>query len=325
MRYRSLSTYFRERYKGQVRKIPLDAGFSCPNRDGTISRGGCVFCNERGSGAGLADSALSLSGQWDALLPRFARKYPKALFFAYLQAYSNTYGPADKLRRVACAIADLPRVSGLCIGTRPDCLDEEKCAILARAPFTEVRLELGLQSASDATLRRINRGHDAASFASAARMAAKAGLSVTAHLMAGLPGETGEDFLRSVDFVASLPVAAVKFHNLIVAAGSPLASSYKNGEYQPLGREEYASLLCGAIARLRPDMTVERLNADPRPGELLAPDWAADKGAFLRAFSEAMERGDVWQGAAFCANIATRDERTLRPLMEERDGSNEDE
>ncbi len=304
MRYRSLSTYFRERYKGQVRKIPLDAGFSCPNRDGAISRGGCVFCDARGSGAGLAAPGASLPEQWNALYPRFARKYPKTLFFAYLQAFSNTYGPAGKLRRVIDVIAALDGAAGLCLGTRPDCLDEEKCDILAGAPFREVRLELGLQTSNDETLRRINRGHDAAAFARAARMAAAKGLSVTAHLMAGLPGEDGEDFLRSVAFVAALPVAAVKFHNTIVTRGCPLASLYRNGGFVPLAREDYIDLLCRAIPLLRPDMTLERLNADPAPGELLAPDWAGDKSVFLRELAQALERRDVRQGTAFRPRVA---------------------
>lgn len=301
MRYRTLTSYFRERFKSRARKIPLEAGFSCPNRDGTLSFGGCLFCNELGSGAGLTASGLPLSAQWDALRTRFSRKYPDAAFLAYLQSFSNTHGPASRLKAVLDQIAALPGARGLCLGTRPDCLDEEKLDLLAALPFEEIRLEMGLQSANDATLSRINRGHGAADFARAAELAAERGIKVTAHVMAGLPGEDAGDFLRTVDFAAALPVHGIKLHNLLVVAGSPLAPIYMMGGYTPLERAEYVSMLCRAIPRLRPDMVVERLNADPGPGELLAPDWAADKSGLLRDIGRAFEAEDVWQGAAFCA------------------------
>lgn len=310
MRYRSLTTYFRERFKSRARKIPLEAGFSCPNRDGTLSFGGCLFCNERGSGAGLTETGLPLFEQWETLRRRFSRKYPDAAFLAYLQSFSNTHGPASRLKAVLNEIAALPRARGVCLGTRPDCLDEEKLDLLAAVPFEEIRLELGLQSANDATLARINRGHDAAAFARAAELAAARGIKITAHVMAGLPGEDAEDFLRTVDFAAALPVHGIKFHNLLVVSGSPLAHIYRKGGYTPLTRAAYLSMLCRALPRLRPDMVVERLNADPRPEELLAPEWAADKSGLLRDLKAAFEAGDVWQGAAFCAKTVSMDPTT---------------
>jgi len=313
MRYRSLTAYFRERYKSRARKIPLEAGFTCPNRDGTLSLGGCAFCNEIGSGAGLTGAGLSLLEQWEILRARFSRKYPDAAFLAYLQSFSNTHGPASRLKAVLDEIAALPQARGLCLGTRPDCLDEEKLDLLAAVPFEEIRLEMGLQSANDETLARINRGHKAADFARAAALAAGRGIKVTAHVMAGLPGEDAEDFLRTVDFVAALPVHGIKLHNLLVVAESPLAHIYRKGGYEPLLREEYISMLCRALPRLRPDMVVERLNADPRPGELLAPDWAADKSGLLRDLAAAFEALDVWQGAAFCAKIPAMNMNTASP------------
>ncbi len=293
-RYNTLAAAFRTLFGRRAQKIPLDAGSACPNRDGTLSRGGCLFCNAAGSGTGLHHKGFGLRAQWDRLTPP-ARRRGDALL-AYLQSYSNTYGPPERLAALVAELAALPDVSGICCGTRPDCLDAEKIAILAGAPVGHVRLELGLQSARDATLARINRGHDAASLARAVQQAAAAGLSVTVHLMAGLPGETPEDFFAGVEFVNALPVAGVKFHNTLVVAGSGLAALYAAGDYRPPARDAYVATVATAIARLRPDIVVERLNADPAPGELLAPDWAADKQGLLREIRDTLERRDIRQG-----------------------------
>ncbi len=293
-RYRTLAQAFRAVFGRRAKKIPLDAGSACPNRDGTISRGGCLFCNAAGSGTGLHHKGFGLRAQWDALTPA-PRRRGEALV-AYLQSFSNTHGPAWRLAGLLDELAALPDVAGICLGTRPDCLDAAKIALLAAAPVGHVRLELGLQTANDATLARINRGHDAACFARAATRAAAAGLAVTAHLMAGLPGEDTADFLASVDFVSALPVTGVKFHNTLVVAGSGLAARLAAGGYAPMPREEYVAAVVRAIARLRPDIVIERLNADPAPGELVAPAWAADKTGILREIAERLESGDIVQG-----------------------------
>ncbi len=293
-RYLTLAAALRRRFGRRAKKIPLDAGSACPNRDGTLSRGGCLFCNAAGSGTGLHHKGFGLRAQWDRLTPP-ARARGEALL-AYLQSFSNTYGPASRLAGLVAELAALPDVAGICLGTRPDCLDEEKIALLAGAPVAHVRLEMGLQSARDDTLSRVNRGHDAAALARAARAAAAAGLGVTVHLMAGLPGETTDDFLASVDFINALPVSGVKFHNTLVLAGAPLAALHAAGGYVPMARPDYVAAACEGLARLRPDIAVERLNADPAPGELVAPAWAADKQGLLRDIRDALERGDVRQG-----------------------------
>ena len=295
-RYNTLSQALRAIFGRRAKKIPLDAGSGCPNRDGAISRGGCLFCNAAGSGTGLHHKGFGLRAQWDALTPS-ARNRGEALL-AYLQSFSNTYGPPERLERLVAELAALPDVAGLCLGTRPDCLDAEKTACLAAAPLGHVRLEMGLQSANDATLARINRGHDAAAFARAADRAARAGLAVTVHLMAGLPGETTEDFLASVAFINALPVTGVKLHNTLVVAGTPLARLHAAGAYAPLNRETYVAAVCAAIARLRPDIVIERLNADPAPGERVAPAWATDKQGLLRDIRDRLEREDIRQGSA---------------------------
>ncbi|KUG28557.1 putative fe-s oxidoreductase [hydrocarbon metagenome] len=296
MRYRTLTTSCLRRLGRRARKIPLDAGFTCPNRDGTQSRGGCVFCNQSGSGTGLLHKGFDLRAQWDRLTAAFSGRPGAPLLWGYLQSFTGTHGPAKKLAAVLSAIAALPGIDGLCLGTRPDCLDAEKLDLLAAFPRPERRLEIGLQSACDATLVRIGRGHDAACFARAVQAAASRGLLVCAHVMAGLPGESPDDFLATVDFVASLPVHSIKLHNTLVVRHSRLAALWQAGGYQPMSRDEYISLAAAAIARLRADMVVERINADPAPGELLAPAWAADKSGLIRDIRQALADADSWQG-----------------------------
>lgn len=293
-RYRTLAAAYRAAFGRRAKKIPLDAGSACPNRDGTLSRGGCLFCNAAGSGTGLYHKGFGLRAQWDRLTPP-ARRRGEALV-AYLQSFSNTYGPAARLRALVAELCALPDIAGLSLGTRPDCLDPEKIAILADAPLAHRQLELGLQSACDATLARIQRGHDAAAFATATRLAAAAGLQVTVHLMAGLPGEDAADFLASVAWIDTLPVTGVKFHNTLVVAGSGLAGLHAAGGYTPMDRATYVATVCEGLARLRPDIVVERLNADPAPGELVAPAWAADKRGLLADIAARLEALDIRQG-----------------------------
>jgi hypothetical protein len=288
----------------QVRKVPLDAGFSCPNRDGAISTAGCSFCNPAGSGTGLFSQGLSLSAQWERLAPRARRRDPKARLLAYLQAYSNTHAAPERLRAVLAEVFALPEAAGLCLGTRPDCLDigagEERLDILAASGFSFLQLDLGLQSADDAVLALANRGHGAELFAAAARAAASRGIFVCAHVMHGLPGAKADDLARTVEFLNALPVAAVKFHNTLVCRGTALAALWRAGGYAPPTREEYVAALVDALSRLRPDICVERLFADPAPGELLAPEWASDraggKAAGLALARAELVRLGMWQG-----------------------------
>lgn len=291
-----LASYLRLRFGARVQKVPLDAGFSCPNRDGTLSRGGCIFCNPRGSGSGFGEDGLTLEEQWTVWTGRYARTRNAGLFIAYLQSFSNTYGPIDKLRRVLGVLPVLPGIVGAAVGTRPDCVDNERLDLVAALPLPEVWLELGLQSAHDATLARINRGHDAATSERAVRDAAARGLRVCAHLIAGLPGESGDDFLASVDWVNRLPVHGVKFHGLYVCEGTALAKQWREGGYAPLEREAYADLIASALPRLRPEIVIQRLTGDPAGDELLAPDWAGDKRATTARIHELLAQRNTWQG-----------------------------
>jgi uncharacterized protein len=298
-RYNSLSAYLRTKYGSRVRKIPLDAGSTCPNRDGTLSRSGCLFCNPSGSGTGLFGRGLSLAEQWSSLTLRLGQKYKTDAFWAYLQSFSNTYGPLSRVRRLMGELADLPGVRLVGLGTRPDCLDEEKLRCIADWGFAEVWLDIGLQSANDQTLRRINRGHDFACFARCVGRAHAWGLSVCAHVMHGLPGESDVDFLETIRQVNRLPVAGIKFHNLFVAAGSSLETIWRNGGYIPPTKDAYVQSVIAGLELLRPDIIVHRLNADPLSDELLAPQWAGDKRDVLDTLRRRMESEDARQGRNF--------------------------
>ena len=299
LRYNALSAYLRAKYGVRVRKIPLDAGSTCPNRDGFLSRSGCVFCNPSGSGTGLFHQGLSLADQWIFLTRRLKQKYKNDAFWAYLQSYSNTYGPLSRVRRLMGELAGLPGARLVGLGTRPDCLDEEKLRCIADWGFSEVWLDIGLQTANDRTLRRINRGHDFACFAKCVEQAHALGLLVCVHVMHGLPGESDADFLNTIAQVSQLPVTGIKFHNLFVAAGSGLEPIWRSGGYVPPGKDAYIDAVVTGLEMLRPDIIVHRLNADPQLGELLAPGWAGEKQDVLETLRRRMEAEDARQGRSF--------------------------
>ena len=279
--WHTLATYFRRKYGVRVQKIPLDAGATCPNRDGTLSARGCIFCNDSGSGSGMGLRGLDLRAQWDAWYTKYTTTDSDRLFMAYLQSFSNTYGPASRLAHLLEQVAALPGCRGIAVGTRPDCLDGEKLALLAGCGLDEVWLELGLQTCRDDTLRRINRGHTARQAEEAVRAALDAGLLVCGHLMAGLPGEDENDFLDGVDWAVSLGMQGLKLHNVYVPQGTELARQWRAGGYRPLARDEYVDMLCAALPRIPSTVVMQRIQADPAPGELLAPAWALEKRGII--------------------------------------------
>lgn len=298
-RWHRLSDYFLHQFGEKVRKIPLDAGFSCPNRDGKISRSGCVFCNEEGSGTGLGRQGLSLAEQWEARRQSFRQKGVR-LFVAYLQSFSNTYGPLERLAAVLDEIKALPDVAGLSIGTRPDCVDDEKLALIASTcaeqSWKERWIEFGVQSSNNATLARINRGHDIACAEAAIQAAARAGLKICVHLIAALPGEGEKEFLESTAWASRQPIQAVKFHCLYVCRGTAMQRLFETGEYRPFTQEEYVEAVAAALPLLRPDIVVQRITGDPAPGELAAPAWASQSRDTANKILAALTRRNSWQG-----------------------------
>ncbi len=296
--YRDLHSYLRRRFGERVQKIPLDAGLRCPNRDGTRGTGGCLYCNARGSGTGAWSRGQGITGQVQEGMARLASRYGAAKFIAYFQSFSNTYAPLSRLRELYEEALAFPEVVGLSVGTRPDCLSPEVLELLAGYSSKYlVWLELGLQSAHDATLKRINRGHDAACFARAVEAAAARGLEVVAHVILGLPGEGPEEMASTAVYLSRLPMQGVKIHLLYVCRGSGLERLQAQGTYRCLAEEEYVARVVDFVELLPPDLVIHRLTGDPHPEELVAPAWCLDKSGVRQRLLEEFARRGSRQGS----------------------------
>ncbi|MDP2044854.1 MAG: TIGR01212 family radical SAM protein, partial [Deltaproteobacteria bacterium] len=266
--------------------------------DGRLSTGGCLYCNTRGSGTGAWGRGQGIPAQMEAGMARLFRRYGAARFIAYFQSFSNTYAPLTTLRELYEAALVPPQVVGLAIGTRPDCLEDDVLDLLAGyARDRLVWLELGLQSAQDATLARLNRGHDAACFSEAAVRAASRGLAVVAHVILGLPGEGPQEMAATAEFLARLPVHGVKIHLLYVVKGSGLARLHEQGEYVCLTEAQYVSAVVDFIERLPPHLVIHRLTGDPHARELVAPAWCLDKARVMKGIREEFLRRGTRQGS----------------------------
>jgi len=295
--YLDLNTFLRERFGCRVQKISLDAGLGCPNRDGSKGRGGCIYCNERGSGTGNAETQ-SLTEQLGSAKSFLARRYKARKFLGYFQSFSNTYAPLPTLKRLYGEVLADPDVVGLCLGTRPDCVDKATLDYLAELNREHlIWLEYGLQSAHEATLETINRGHGVDAFCEAMRLSRERGVLTCAHVVLGLPGESREDILQTARFLAEQEVNAVKIHGLYVVRGTRLHELYAEGRYRPLRREEYVPLVGEFIARLPAGMVVQRITGDPHPEELIAPEWMLEKKRNLEEIVQHMRERGLVQGA----------------------------
>jgi radical SAM protein (TIGR01212 family) len=300
-RYQDYGTYLRRIFGERVHKISLDAGLGCPNRDGTGSHSGCIFCDRLGSGTGaLVDEHLPISMQIVRAQAGIKKRYGARKFIAYFQSFTNTYGPLDRLKRLYDEAIAHPDIVGLSVGTRPDCVDDEKLALLASYKKTHpVWIEYGLQSAHDVTLERIQRGHDVACFERAVHMARQAGLDVCVHIILGLPGEDREMMLQTARYLSGLPIQGIKFHVLYITRGTPLAALHEEGGYECLERDVYADLVVDLLEIIPPGVIVQRMVSDPGKAHLLAPGWIKEKSRNLRFIHERLERRNTWQGRRF--------------------------
>jgi uncharacterized protein len=298
--YQDLNTHLRARFGVRVQKVTLDAGLTCPNRDGRAGVEGCLYCNARGSGTGALARGQGLRQQLEEGMARLGRRYGAQRFIAYFQSFSNTYAPVEVLRGLYHEALSFPEVVGLSIGTRPDCLSPETLDLLADLARDRLLwLELGLQSAHDHTLRLINRGHDAACFDRAVRAAADRGLEVVAHVILGLPGEGPADMAATARYLGSLPVQGVKIHLLYVVRGSALEDWYRQGRYRPLEEGAYVRLVADFLELLPPRLVIHRLTGDPHPEELVAPAWCRNKSRVLTGIKEELARRGSRQGSAW--------------------------
>lgn len=296
-RYHDFNSDLRRMFGCRVQKITVDAGLDCPNRDGTLSTDGCIYCNARGSGTGLHARGISITEQLLRGKQALAKRYRAEKFIAYFQSYTNTYAPVEILARLYAEALAVEDVVGLSIGTRPDCVTAPVLDLLADyARSRLVWVEYGLQSAHDPTLERINRGHDAAAFRRAVEMTRGRGIRICAHIILGLPGETPEMMHATARFLAGLHIDGVKIHLLYVIRGTPLERLYRQREYRCLERDAYVELVCDFLERLPEETVIQRLTGDPHPEELVAPRWALGKAETLARIEEILELRNSRQG-----------------------------
>ena len=299
--YYSLNRYLRETFGEKVYKLALDGGMPCPNRDGTLDTRGCIFCSAGGSGDFAEGRCASVSAQIEQAKARIRAKTDAAKFIAYFQSYTNTYAPTEYLENLFTqAIAD-PSVAALSIGTRPACLPAEVVALLARLNrIKPVWVELGLQTIHEATARSSRRGYPLAVYEDALHRMKAAGITVIVHVILGLPGESREMMLATIDYLGGKHCPdGIKLQLLHVLEGTDLAAEYRAGKFQTMEMEEYFDILFACLEHLPPDMVIHRLTGDGPKKLLLAPLWTANKKLVLNELNRQLERRNIRQGSAY--------------------------
>lgn len=297
-RYRSVSSWLKEIFGDPVRKITVDAGLGCPNRDGTLSRSGCIYCNPRGSGTGAAGQGIPPAEQVDRGIESLSRRYGVKKFIAYFQSFTNTYGDPEQLSNLYREACKRPEIVGLAVGTRPDCAPDAVLDILADMKRERlVWVEYGLQSIHKKTLNLINRGHGPEAFFDAVRRTGRRGIPIVVHLIVGLPGESLADMIESARAVADAGVQGVKLHPLYVIRGTALEAMYQAGEYLPMTEEAAAEATLSVMEALPKETVIHRMTSDPHREELVAPLWMLDRSGVRKRLNELMQKRDFKQGA----------------------------
>ena len=293
MTYRTLNQHYREKFGCKVYKLSIDAGFTCPNRDGTLGTGGCVFCSASGGGE-FAESGISIRQQLEKAKRRVASKIKEGKYIAYFQSFTNTYAPVERLRRLYTAAMEPDDIVGLAIGTRPDCLGEDVVQLLAELnQIKPISVELGLQTIHEDTARYIRRGYDTAVYGHAVARLKAAGLEVVTHIILGLPGENAVMAAQTTAHAVKAGTDGVKFHLLHVLKNTDLETDYLAGRFRCLELEEYAQCLELCLAQLPPQVTVHRITGDGAKKDLVAPLWSADKKAVLNYINRHLNTGQA--------------------------------
>ncbi|MDY6853692.1 MAG: TIGR01212 family radical SAM protein [Thermodesulfobacteriota bacterium] len=299
-RYYTFNRFMREKTGDKVRKISVDGGFTCPNRDGKAGLGGCIYCHTPSFVPMSSNSQKTVSAQVGEGISRLKARGFKGKFIVYFQAYTNTYAQVKTLKQLYDEALDCEEVIGLSIGTRPDCVSNEVLLLLeGYAKNYHVWIEYGLQSSNDKTLIRINRGHNYAQFEDAVKRTQKRGMYICAHIILGLPGEDREQMHETIKRISDLGVDGVKIHHLQVVRGAVLERKYNDKEVKVLSIADYVPLVCDIIERLSPEMIVHRLIGDVYDELLVAPRWELSKTEILSLIDKEMERRGTYQGARY--------------------------
>lgn len=297
LRWYSYNFFLRQKFGGRIQKVSIDAGFTCPNVDGSVAVGGCVFCDNRSFSPSRRQPRWPIGQQIDEGIRRIRLRYRADRFIAYFQPATNTYAPVPRLRSLYEQALAHPLVVGLAIGTRPDCVGNEVLDLLQElAGRTYLSLELGLQTMHDRTLEWMNRGHTHAAFVDAVQRARGRGFELCAHAILGLPGESHKDMLATARELARLGVGAVKLHNLYAVRGTPLAEQVEAGQVRLMDRESYLHAVVAFLEQLPPTCVVERVSGEAPPDYLVGPAWCLEKNSLRRDLQHEFERRNTWQG-----------------------------
>ena len=296
-RYNSLNYFLREKFGEKVYKVSLDGGFTCPNRDGTLSKKGCIFCSESGSGEFAGSRKKSITDQIEEQLELISKKFPSGNVIAYFQNFTNTYGNLEYLRKIYEEALSHPRVVGLAIATRPDCIDDKILDLLEELNNkTFLWIELGLQTADEKTAKRINRGWKLQVFDDVTDKLNNKDIKVVAHIILGLPDENHETMLASIRHIVLEKVWGVKFHLLHIIKDTNLEKLYRETGFHILTKEEYIDLIAKGIEILDKDMVIHRLTGDGRRETLIEPRWSLDKRNVLNSIEKHLKKNDISQG-----------------------------
>lgn len=298
-RYNQFSAYLKNRFGAKVYKITIDAGFSCPNRDGTISKGGCILCDDSGSFSQAHSNLLSIENQVNEGIKTLSARFKAEKFMSYFQAYTNTYRPVNELENIYKASLNHPDIVGISIGTRPDCVDEDKLDLISDISKDYYTwLEYGLQSSHNKTLLKINRGHDYDCFLRAYEKTKDKGINVCVHVIFGL-WESRDEILQTAQRLAQLKIDGIKIHMLCALQGTKLAQMYENKEIDFMSEDEYVSLVCDFLEILPPETTIHRLAGNGFRKTLIAPRWLGAKLDCLNKIDREFLKRNSYQGAKF--------------------------
>ncbi len=303
-RYYTYDYYLRRRFGGKCAKIPIDAGFSCPNIDGRCGVGGCIYCSDRGSGDFAENSKVPVAEQYARVREKLSSKWSTERCIPYFQAHTNTYAPVEVLKEKIGSVVGLEGVVALNIATRADCLEKDVCDYLSSlAESLPLTVELGLQSVHDSTARLINRGHTYADFVDGYNRlrAASDKIEICVHIIFGLPNETEEMMMETVKRVAKLHPEQIKIHLLHVIKGTVMAEMYERGEYTPLSKQAYVRLVVNALELLPSDTVIARLTGDGMSDTLLAPEWSRKKVSVINDIDKLLYEKNSWQGKLLTA------------------------
>lgn len=302
--YHSLDYMLKERFGEKVYKLTLNGGMSCPNRDGKLGTGGCIFCSAGGSGDFAGDPAQSIDQQIAQQKELICKKRPVNTFIAYFQAYTNTYAPVEYLRALFTQALSHPEVAALSIGTRPDCLGEDVLDLLSQLNrIKPVWVELGLQTIHPATARYIRRGYPLSCFEEAVKNLHARDLNIIVHTILGLPGETTEQMLQTISFLNHQPIQGIKMQLLHVLKGTDLADDYLAGKFSVLSQEAYVDLVISCLEHLSPDIVVHRITGDGPRDLLIAPLWSSAKRTVLNEIHHQMKERNTWQGKYYKEDV----------------------